>query len=133
MFNFLVSAPIDAVFQGDNNEHTSALDDESCTFVSINGRKCWILKCLDALKPHVGMKFPNLDKDVLFYKEYARIAGFVVRLATTNRSDGIITIKYLVCQMEGFKRKSKVVDTINTVDHNDRSRRDTRCGCQKRL
>ncbi|KAL9680431.1 hypothetical protein QQ045_018310 [Rhodiola kirilowii] len=40
------------------------------------------------------MTFPNLDKAVLFYKEYARIAGFVVRLATSNSSDGIITIKY---------------------------------------
>ncbi|CAM8940099.1 unnamed protein product [Rhodiola kirilowii] len=79
------------------------------------------------------MTFPNLDKAALFYKECARIAGFVVRLATTNRSDGIITIKYLVCQREGFKRKSKVVDNINTVDHNDRCRRDTRCGCQARL
>ncbi|KAL9683950.1 hypothetical protein QQ045_021379 [Rhodiola kirilowii] len=92
----------------DNNEHTSALDDKSCTFVSVNRRKCWIPKCLDELKPHVGMTFPNLDKVVLFYKEYARIAGFVMRLATSNRSDGIITIKYL-------------------------SRRDTRCGCQARL
>ncbi|KAL9674136.1 hypothetical protein QQ045_030406 [Rhodiola kirilowii] len=118
---------------GDNNEHSSALDDESCTFVSVNGRKCWIPKCPDELKPHVGMTFPNLDQAALFYKEYARIAGFVVGLATTNRSDGIITIKYLVCQREGFKQKCKVVDTINTVDHNDRSRRDTRCGCQARL
>ncbi|KAL9661827.1 hypothetical protein QQ045_026655 [Rhodiola kirilowii] len=91
---------------GDNNEHTSALDDESCTFASVNGRKCWIPKCPDELKPHVGMTFPNLDKAALFYKEYAQIAGFVVRLATTNRSDGTITIK---------------------------SRRDTRCGCQARL
>ncbi|KAL9687740.1 hypothetical protein QQ045_032147 [Rhodiola kirilowii] len=96
----------------DNNEHTSALDDESCTFVSVNGRKCWIPKCLNELKPHVGMTFPNLDEAILFYKEYARIAGFVLRLVTTNRSDGIITIKYLVCQREGFKPKSKVVITM---------------------
>ncbi|KAL9686737.1 hypothetical protein QQ045_031130 [Rhodiola kirilowii] len=87
----------------------------------------------DELKPHVGMTFSNLDQAALFYKEYARIARFVVRLATTNRSDEIITIKYLVCQRKGFKQKCKVVDTINTVDHNDRSKRDTRCGCQAKL
>ncbi|KAL9687289.1 hypothetical protein QQ045_031689 [Rhodiola kirilowii] len=62
-----------------------------------------------------------------------QIAGFVVRLATTKRSDVIITIKYLVCQREGFNVKSKVVNTINSVDTNERSRRDTRCGCQARL
>ncbi|KAL9687694.1 hypothetical protein QQ045_032101 [Rhodiola kirilowii] len=120
-------------FAGDNNEQTRALEDESFSFVSVNGRNCWIPKCPDELKPHVGMTFPNLDKAILFYKEYARIGGFVVRLATSNSSAGIITIKYLVCQREGFKRKSKVMDTINTVDHNCRLRRDTRCGCQARL
>ncbi|KAL9686623.1 hypothetical protein QQ045_031016 [Rhodiola kirilowii] len=118
---------------GDDNEQTRALEDESFSFVSVNGRNCWIPKCPDELKPHVGMTFPNLEKAVLFYKEYARITGFVVRLAMSNSSAGIITIKYLVCQTEGFKRKSKVVDTVNTGDHNSRSRRDTRCGCQARI
>ncbi|KAL9679734.1 hypothetical protein QQ045_017600 [Rhodiola kirilowii] len=118
---------------GDNNEQTRAPEDESFSFVSFNGRNCWIPKCPDELKPHVGRSFANLDKAVLFYKEYARIDGFVVRLATSNSSGGIITIKYLVCQREGFKQKSKVVDTINTGDHNCRSRRDTRCVCQARL
>ncbi|KAL9661297.1 hypothetical protein QQ045_026121 [Rhodiola kirilowii] len=92
---------------GDNNEQTHALEDESFSFVSVNGRNCWIPKCSDELKPHVGMSFPNLDKAVLFYKEYAQIAGFVVRLATSNSSDGIITIKYLVCQREGSNKRVK--------------------------
>ncbi|KAL9659048.1 hypothetical protein QQ045_018614 [Rhodiola kirilowii] len=65
--------------------------------------------------------------------DYARIASFVVRLATSNRSAGIITIKYLVCQREGFKPKSKVVDSMNIADHKSRSRRYTRCGCQARI
>ncbi|KAL9660441.1 hypothetical protein QQ045_025256 [Rhodiola kirilowii] len=90
----------------DDNEQTRALEDESFSFVSVNGRNCWIPKCPDELKPRVGMTFPNLEKAVLFYKEYARIAGFVVRLATSNSSAEIITIKL---------------------------RRDTRCGCQARI
>ncbi|KAL9684964.1 hypothetical protein QQ045_022408 [Rhodiola kirilowii] len=118
---------------GDDNEQTHGLEDESFSFVSVNGRNCWIPKCPDEFKPYVGMTFPNLEKAVLFYKEFARIAGFVVRLDTSNSSVGIITIKYLVCQREGFKPKSKVVDSVNTADHNSRSRRDTRCGCQARI
>ncbi|KAL9669027.1 hypothetical protein QQ045_006568 [Rhodiola kirilowii] len=118
---------------GDDNQQTRGLEDESFLFVSVNGRNCWIPKCPDDFKPYVGMTFPNLEKAVLFYKQYARIAGFVVRLATSNSSAGIITIKYLVCQREGFKPKSKVVDSINIADHNSRLRRDTRCGCQVRI
>ncbi|KAL9676694.1 hypothetical protein QQ045_004911 [Rhodiola kirilowii] len=118
---------------GDDNQQTRGLEDESFLFVSVNGRNCWIPKCPDDFKPYVGMTFPNLEKVVLFYKEYARIAGFVVRLATSNSSAGIITIKYLVCQREGFKPKSKAMDSINIADHNSRLRRDTRCGCQARI
>ncbi|KAL9658900.1 hypothetical protein QQ045_015562 [Rhodiola kirilowii] len=118
---------------GDNNEDTRAPVDESFSFVSVNGRNCWIPKCPVEFKPYVGMQFPNIEKAVLFYKDYARIAGFVVRLATSNRSAGIITIKYLVCQREGFKPKSKVVDSMNIADHKSRSRRYTRCGCQVRI
>ncbi|KAL9686653.1 hypothetical protein QQ045_031046 [Rhodiola kirilowii] len=118
---------------GDDNEQTRGLEDESFSFVFVNGRNCWIPKCPDQFKPYVGMTFPNLEKAILFYKEYARIAGFVVRLATTNSSDGIISIKYLVCQRQGFKPKSKVVDSINIADHNSRLRRDTRCGCLARI
>ncbi|KAL9678059.1 hypothetical protein QQ045_015898 [Rhodiola kirilowii] len=66
------------------------------------------------------MLFPDLDQAMLFYKEYARIAGFVVRLATSNMSDGIVT------------QKCKVVDTTKS-DHTTRSRRETRCGCEARL
>ncbi|KAL9685872.1 hypothetical protein QQ045_023326 [Rhodiola kirilowii] len=119
--------------QGDDNEQTRGLEDESFSFVFVNGRNCWIPKCPDQFKPYVGMTFPNLEKAVLFYKEYARLAGFVVRLATTNSSAGIISIKYLVCQRQGFKPKSKVVDSINIADHNSRLRRDTRCGCLARI
>ncbi|KAL9668461.1 hypothetical protein QQ045_005995 [Rhodiola kirilowii] len=118
---------------GDDNEQTRGLEDENFSFVSVNGRNCWIPKCPDQFMPYVGMAFPNLEKAVLFYKEYARIAGFVVRKATSKSSAGIITIKYLVCQREGFKPKSKVVDSINIADHNSKLRRDTRCGCQARI
>ncbi|KAL9667022.1 hypothetical protein QQ045_001367 [Rhodiola kirilowii] len=90
---------------GDNNEQTRALEDESFSFVSVNGRDYWIPKCPDELKPHVGMTFPNLDKAVLFFKEYAQIAGFVVRL----------------------------IVQLGSSPSSIWSRRDTRCGCQARL
>ncbi|KAL9685564.1 hypothetical protein QQ045_023015 [Rhodiola kirilowii] len=115
-----------------NNKETTTLDDESCTFASVSGRNFWIPKCSDELKPHVGMIIPNLNQAVLFYKQYARIAGFVVRLSTSNRSGRIVTLKYLMCQRESFKGKSKVVDTLNS-DRNERSRRDTRCECEARV
>ncbi|KAL9673707.1 hypothetical protein QQ045_029968 [Rhodiola kirilowii] len=75
----------------------------------------------------------DLGQAILFYKEYACIAGFVVRLSTSNMLDGIVTRKYLVCQWAGFKEKCKVVDTTKSIDHNEKSRRDTRCGCEARL
>ncbi|KAL9666590.1 hypothetical protein QQ045_000925 [Rhodiola kirilowii] len=115
-----------------NNLETTSIDDESCTFVSVSGKNYWIPKCPVEIKPVVGMLFPDLDQAILFYKEYARIAGFVVRLATSNMSDGVVTRKYLVCQREGFREKCKKVDTTKS-DHTTRSRRETRCGCEARL
>ncbi|KAL9663526.1 hypothetical protein QQ045_018913 [Rhodiola kirilowii] len=59
----------DELNAGDNNEQSCALEDESFSFVSVNGRNCWIPKCPDELKPHVGMTFPNLDKAVLLRRD----------------------------------------------------------------
>ncbi|KAL9680843.1 hypothetical protein QQ045_012623 [Rhodiola kirilowii] len=123
----------DDINAANNNLENHPLDDESCTFVSVSGKKCWIPKCPHELKPHVGMIFSDLGQDISFYKEYARFVEFVVRLSTSNMSDEIVTRKYLVCQRAGFKEKRKVVDTAKSVDHNERSRKDTRFWCEARL
>ncbi|KAL9666825.1 hypothetical protein QQ045_001168 [Rhodiola kirilowii] len=78
-----------------NNLETTSIDDVSYTFVYVSGKKSWIPKCPVELKLVVGMLFPDLDQAILFYKEYARIAGFVVRMATSNMSDKIVTRKAL--------------------------------------
>ncbi|KAL9689512.1 hypothetical protein QQ045_009898 [Rhodiola kirilowii] len=79
----------------------------------------WYLKFEDAIK---------------FYKHYAYITGFSVRLSTTStRSDGVLTHKYLVCSKEGFKEKATLVDTVNSVEQIERHKRDSRCGCFARM
>ncbi|KAL9665701.1 hypothetical protein QQ045_000020 [Rhodiola kirilowii] len=94
-------------------------DDDSNSFVSNSGTRHWIPKCPDEFKPRIGMVFTHVDDAIKFYKHYAYIAGFSVRLSTTNtRSDGVLTQKYLVCSKEGFKGKPTLVDTLSVVHQN---------------
>ncbi|KAL2923797.1 Protein FAR1-RELATED SEQUENCE 5 [Bienertia sinuspersici] len=51
------------------------------------------------------MKFDTLQQGISFYKNYARISGFDTRLYSTKKrkSDGKISLKYCVCNKEGFR------------------------------
>ncbi|KAL9672102.1 hypothetical protein QQ045_028350 [Rhodiola kirilowii] len=119
---------------GHPNLEADFCDDDSSSFVSESGTTHWIPKCPDEFKPRIGMVFQHVNDAITFYKKYAYIAGFSVRLSTTStRSDGVVTHKYLVCSKEGFKGKHAPVDTVNSVEQSERHRRDSRCGCFARM
>ncbi|KAL9668574.1 hypothetical protein QQ045_006110 [Rhodiola kirilowii] len=109
-------------------------DVDSSSFVSDSSNRHWIPKCPEEFKPRIGMVFQHVHDGIKFYKSYAYIAGFSVRLSTTStRSDGVLTHRYLVCSKEGFKEKHTVVDSVVSVEQSERHRRDSRCGCSARM
>ncbi|KAL9661339.1 hypothetical protein QQ045_026163 [Rhodiola kirilowii] len=119
---------------GHPNVNADLCDDDSNSFVSDSGTTQWLPKCPDEFKPCIGMVFQHVKDAINFYKKYAYIAGFSARLSTSStRSDGVITHKYLVCSKEGFKGNHTIVDTVNSIEQNERQRRDSRCGCLARL
>ncbi|KAL9680605.1 hypothetical protein QQ045_018487 [Rhodiola kirilowii] len=124
----------DEAIPGHSNLDADFCDDDSSSFVSDCGTRHWIPKCPDEFKPRIGMVFQHVNDAITFYKNYAYIAGFSVRLSiTSTRSDGVLTHKYLVCSKEGFKGKHALVDTVSMVEQSERHRRDSRCGCYARM
>ncbi|KAL2923119.1 Protein FAR1-RELATED SEQUENCE 7 [Bienertia sinuspersici] len=51
------------------------------------------------------MKFDTLQQGISFYENYARVSGFDTHLYSTKKrkSDGKISLKYCVCNKEGFR------------------------------
>ncbi|KAL2931174.1 Protein FAR1-RELATED SEQUENCE 7, partial [Bienertia sinuspersici] len=70
----------------------------------------WIPSCSSHLKPVVGMKFDTLQQGISFYENYARVSGFDTRLYSTKKrkSDGKISLKYCVCNKEGFRETPRL-------------------------
>ncbi|KAK9287964.1 hypothetical protein L1049_016409 [Liquidambar formosana] len=56
------------------------------------------------LEPHEGMEFESEDAAKIFYDEYARRLGFVMRVMSCRRSerDGRILARRLGCNKEGY-------------------------------
>ncbi|KAL2943370.1 Protein FAR1-RELATED SEQUENCE 5 [Bienertia sinuspersici] len=52
------------------------------------------------------MKFDTLQQGITFYENYARISGFDTRLSST--SDGKLSLKYCVCNKEGFRETPRL-------------------------
>ncbi|CAH9074566.1 unnamed protein product [Cuscuta europaea] len=49
----------------------------------------------------------NLEEAIAFYKKYASVCGFAIRLGSQSKArDGTILLKYVVCNREGFKNDS---------------------------
>ncbi|KAH6787518.1 hypothetical protein C2S52_007070 [Perilla frutescens var. hirtella] len=67
--------------------------------------KYYTPQCDHSVKPRVGQSFPSLDVAIHFYKQYALVCGFDIRLGTTRMSrDGTcVTWKYVYCNREGVK------------------------------
>ncbi|KAL2924536.1 Protein FAR1-RELATED SEQUENCE 12, partial [Bienertia sinuspersici] len=70
----------------------------------------WIPSCPTHLKPVVGIKFDTLQQGISFYENYARLSGFDTRLYSTKKRkyDGKISLKYCVCNKEGFRETPRL-------------------------
>ncbi|KAL2924977.1 Protein FAR1-RELATED SEQUENCE 5 [Bienertia sinuspersici] len=75
------------------------------------------------------MKFDTLQQGISFYENYARVSGFDTRLYSTKKrkSDGKISLKYFVCNKEGFR------ETKRRQSNCKKKRPLTRMGCNARI
>ncbi|KAL2899745.1 Protein FAR1-RELATED SEQUENCE 5 [Bienertia sinuspersici] len=75
------------------------------------------------------MKFDTLHQGITFYENYARVSGSDTRLYSKKKrkSDGNISLKYCVCNNEGFRETPRL--------HADckKKRPTTRIGCKARI
>lgn len=92
--------------------------------------KVWIPIVDENLKPVVGTVFSTLDEGIKMYENYASKSGFDVRLSTVKRdANSVITLRYLVCNREGFPDSVKA----NSLEGSDKKVRVTniiRTGCK---
>ncbi|KAL2897598.1 Protein FAR1-RELATED SEQUENCE 5, partial [Bienertia sinuspersici] len=88
-----------------------------------------IPSCSSHLKPVVRMKFDTLQQGISFYENYARVSDFDTRLYSTKKrkSDGKISLKYCVCNKEGFRETSKL------QSNSKKKRPITRIGCNAKI
>ena len=63
--------------------------------------KTVIPHCQANLLPEVNMIFDTLDDGLCFYKNYANACVFEVRCFGEKKSNGVIMIKYCVCNRQG--------------------------------
>lgn len=98
----------------------------------------------------VGMEFPNVKSVEKFYKDYAHLAGFLVRIGHQKKVDGDTVKKRYYCSREGFCENSEKVKARPKLDTKKRKydqkahpKLDTkkvkneqkliRCGCETML
>lgn len=89
------------------------------------------------VKPKVGMVFETLEDRILFYKEYASLEAFDIRMSTfTKASDDVKVWKYILCSHEGHKHvghvSNKASNKGNTTQNGKNKKRRrifNRTGC----
>lgn len=88
-----------------NNRKCLAVDsDEGARAVESSSSQALVLYEADSiLEPYEGMEFESEDAAKIFYDEYARRVGFVMRVMSCRRSerDGRILARRLGCNKEG--------------------------------
>lgn len=77
--------------------------------VSLGNYRTWIPSVGVADTPTKGTIFGSVSQAYNFYRQYAKISGFDIKLGTECRDDlsGIPVIKYFSCRKSGKKRESK--------------------------
>jgi hypothetical protein len=77
------------------------------------GEKLWIPDIPDGEKPTYGMMYHSLEQAYEYYKDYAKRAGFEIRLGQQYKSkkskDDNVDLKYFVCSKEGINPAPKKV------------------------
>lgn len=90
--------------------------------------------CDDALKPFKGRYFSTLEAGIAFYKDYAKVASFDIRLSGAKKSQETVIWRYVVCSREGEKHSaSDIVNDDDDVGRKRRRRVSMRCGCPARV
>ncbi|XP_023755613.1 protein FAR1-RELATED SEQUENCE 5-like [Lactuca sativa] len=102
-------------------------------YLVIAGKSYWIPFVPDDIKPIIKHKYPSDDAIEDMYRRYACATGFDVRNATNKKKRGIVYIKYLLCNREGFPNTSPV-DTLYPKISKIKRRGDTsRTGCKAHI
>ena len=77
------------------------------------GEKLWISDIPDGEKPAYGMMYHSLEQAYEYYKDYAKRAGFEIRLGqhykSTKNKDNNPDLQYFVCSKEGINPAPKKV------------------------
>ena len=69
--------------------------------VSAYGHLYWHPVVSDDIRPIVGAKYPSYDHVKAMYYYYAVQSGFYVRKHTEKKLNGVVSLKYFVCNREG--------------------------------
>ena len=97
--------------------------------LSPGGHSYWIPKVSDRIRPYMWAQYPSYDHVKAMYFYYAVQAGFDVRKSTQKKVDGVVTLKYFVCNRAGDPN----VAPQDTLDPKCRIEKRTdmqRCGCE---
>ncbi|KAL2930829.1 Protein FAR1-RELATED SEQUENCE 5 [Bienertia sinuspersici] len=75
------------------------------------------------------MKFDTVQQGISLYENYARVSDFDTRLYSTkkSKSDGKISLKYCVCNKEGFRETPRLQSNCK------KKRPIARMGCNARI
>ncbi|KAI3775812.1 hypothetical protein L1987_45566 [Smallanthus sonchifolius] len=107
----------------------------SNVYRSPNGTKHWTPDVCIEDKPVLGMIFDKWEAVVTMYELYAEKAGFSTRLGAMNKSNDVITHRYMMCTRAG-KPKSQNFDSMD-ISSVSTSRRSTfkvsDCGARIKL
>ncbi|XP_023732794.1 protein FAR1-RELATED SEQUENCE 5 [Lactuca sativa] len=102
-------------------------------YLVIAGKSYWIPYVPNDLKPIINHKYPSDDAIEDMYRRYAYAASFDVRKSTNKKKRGMVYMKYLLCNKEGFPNTS-LVDTLDPKTSKIKRRVDTsRTGCKARI
>lgn len=80
------------------------------------------------MEPYVGMEFESEEAAMVYYDEYARRVGFIIRVGNCHRSshDGSIINRRFLCNKEGFRVNKKKTKRLEVR----KPRAVTREGCK---
>lgn len=115
----------------DGNVMSSSYDDSILETTTI----AYFPTCPDGMKPIIGQKFSNLEDGVKFYKVYASVCGFDVRMGTRRKSDdGVVKHRYVLCNREG-ERLGHFSRPVQSDDDSNKKRktRSTKASCGARV
>ncbi|XP_048317791.1 protein FAR1-RELATED SEQUENCE 6 [Ziziphus jujuba] len=80
------------------------------------------------MEPYVGMEFESEEAAMVYYDQYARRVGFIIRVGNCHRSshDGSVINRRFLCNKEGFRVNNKKTKRLEVR----KPRAITREGCK---